>query len=347
MTEQEYVRTAMNRSLSGLTEDPLLAGKILAREKEQTKVKKKATLGLVLAAALVLVTMTAAVAAERLGLFDLLPGMNIRVAPEAASLVTTPEAQHTLAWEHVSLHVTEVIRSDDTAIALLEITPTDDNTLIVPEEWLTQGDLPAAGKQVIALRTLRPSLRIPGKANAEILYGSTWDAVQAEDGSLQMLFRLACPAEDATIRLRFETIPVMQTGVSPASIAFTLKAADVPAGQTRRAAGLPLEIPEYGVRIDEVTLTTTALRSTAQLTCTVANRAVYDTLFEDVFFVCCDENGDFLGAGLGGRNSHAEVDEDTFIRTSHFAPYTGDTLYIKVYEFGSAAPLAELVVPME
>lgn len=361
--ERRIIQSAINHALSGLTGDPLLERRILASEKEQPKMKKRLSLGLILVAAALLVTMTAAVAAERFGLFDLLQDGNVVLAPEAEALFQQPEEQHTLPWEHVSLRVAEFIRNDNTAAILLELTPTDADTLIIPEEWLEAGNIPADGRQLIALRTLTPSLRLPGMADAELLPYSSWNAVRTEDSSLQLIFQLRSgtlsdAAAEPSIRLRFETLPVTLTAggytldksaSAPASIAFTLEATEPPPAQTRRAAGLPLDIPECGIRIDEATLTTTALLSSAKITCTVMDHAVYDNLFQDVLLVCCDENWNILSSGLGGTNTYdtTAADEDAFRRTTHFAPYTGDTLYIRVYNFVSPTPLAQVVIPLE
>ena len=60
--EREKVHQAIDRTLSGLTGDPWLYNKISAAGKEETKVKRKVSVGLVLAIVLALLA-TAALAA--------------------------------------------------------------------------------------------------------------------------------------------------------------------------------------------------------------------------------------------------------------------------------------------
>ena len=66
--EQEKVQTAMNAALSGLREDPWLARRVLANAKGENVVVKKISVSMVIAIALVLLTVTGALAAA-LGLF--------------------------------------------------------------------------------------------------------------------------------------------------------------------------------------------------------------------------------------------------------------------------------------
>lgn len=66
--EQEKVQTAMNDALSGLREDPWLTQRVLANAKGENVVIKKISVSMVIAIALVLLTVTGALAAA-LGLF--------------------------------------------------------------------------------------------------------------------------------------------------------------------------------------------------------------------------------------------------------------------------------------
>ena len=66
--EQEKVQTAMNAALSGLREDPWLTQRVLANAKGENVVVKKISVSMVIAVALVLLTVTGALTAA-LGLF--------------------------------------------------------------------------------------------------------------------------------------------------------------------------------------------------------------------------------------------------------------------------------------
>ena len=66
--EQKKIQTAMNSALSGLQEDPWLAQRVLAHEKGETPVVKKISVTAILIIVLIILSMTAALAAG-LGLF--------------------------------------------------------------------------------------------------------------------------------------------------------------------------------------------------------------------------------------------------------------------------------------
>ena len=67
--EQKRVQQAMNATLSGLREDPWLARRVLANVKEEEPVRKKLSVSMIIAIALIILSITAAVAAG-LGLFE-------------------------------------------------------------------------------------------------------------------------------------------------------------------------------------------------------------------------------------------------------------------------------------
>ena len=69
--EQKKIQTAMNSALSGLQEDPWLAQRVLAHEKGETPVVKKISVTAILIIVLIILSMTAALAAG-LGLFGVL-----------------------------------------------------------------------------------------------------------------------------------------------------------------------------------------------------------------------------------------------------------------------------------
>lgn len=69
--EQKKVQKAMNTTLSGLREDPFLAQRVLAHQKGEEPVAKKISFTMILAIALVVLSMTAALAAG-LGVFGTL-----------------------------------------------------------------------------------------------------------------------------------------------------------------------------------------------------------------------------------------------------------------------------------
>lgn len=361
MSEDNCIRHAMNRSLSGLTGDPGLVARIITTEKEPSKMKSKASIGLILIAALLITGMTAALGAGAIGLFDHLLADSVNLPPEAAALITAAPEQQTLDWKHVSLRVTELLCHDNGAAALLEVFPFSDDTLLIPEEWLETGRIPESDKQIIALRIFTPTLRQPGQSEAYIPLSYQCKASTQDNGSLQLYYRInhggfITSQNSPTLRLRFETIPVVKENgrytldrsrYAPASIAFPLIQAEQPEPTLRHATGLPLELPELGIRLDDIALSTTLLHTSFSFTYTITDRTVYDGLTGGVLFRPCNEVWNLLSNGLDNYDLCRELDEDTILRTHHSEPYTSDALYIKVYGFMSSTPLAHLTLPLE
>lgn len=353
----------MDRSLSGLNGDPCLAARVIAAQKEHPPMKKKAPLGLIIAAVLLMMSMTAAIAAGQLGLFDLLRDRHVYLAPEARSLIVEPAEQHTLDWEHVSLHVSEVLCADGEAAVLVDIEPVSDEYLILPEDWLIANGLPESGRQIIALRFLSPSLQASGSQQAGAWWGCTPPTLRQTGNGLQALYNLSLGSfvantENLSIRLRFESYPVtspddLQTQdkrtYAPASISFPLTVTSPQPETIRHASGMPIELPGAGIRIDDVTLLTTSLRSAARLTITITDQELFGQITQ-LFFEPRDEAGSPIGFGFGSNKYvHNTIDQDTFAETCIFAPYTGDTLSFEVHalQHGQIDMLTELTVLLE
>lgn len=97
--ENDRLRHAIDTTLSGLAEDPWLAQRVLSKAKGEEKVKKKLSIGFILAMVVVLAAVSAAIAAtvnlfEKLGQFE--PRF-AEIAPkatlQAAAPVTTDSAE--------------------------------------------------------------------------------------------------------------------------------------------------------------------------------------------------------------------------------------------------------------
>lgn len=91
--EQKKVQCAINHSLSGLQEDPWLAAKILAAAKGEEPVKKKLSAAMVLAVALICVTLSGAIAAalNAWGIISFASRHSDTFVPENAALSITQE----------------------------------------------------------------------------------------------------------------------------------------------------------------------------------------------------------------------------------------------------------------
>lgn len=368
MDERERIRSAMDRALSGLREAPRLAERILMDGKETKPMKKKLSLAAAILAAAVLLGMTAALAAGELGLFGLLEGSGHALPEAVQEMVTVPARQQTLPWAHVRLEVLETLRAYDFAQVLLKVTPLSEDMLLVPEAWLDTESMPEAdGRQVIVLREHAPTLR-SGNGSSAVIGGWRTTFFPQEDGSVQALLFMAhdfdAAQDDLSVFMRFETIPARRTAAGtvlekgaqePANITFDLPGPmpDMQQIFTASGAGLPVLIPECGLRIDRVTITGTALYTDISVACTVINEDIYkapgaDGSPRELLVWVLDENGSAFPWGMRAPRDGSAPEADLLCSLSAApmdAPPEG--LRVIVCEAGQAEPVASVYIPLE
>lgn len=262
--EAEQIRQAMNRTLSGLPENPELERRILAANAGASK-HSAPRRKLLLIPALALCLLAGAFAAERSGLYDmLLASPQSGVLPEAAQLVDTPVTLHAVQSKHAALQVTQILRSGSDVLLLIEATPRMDGILLAPDRLLGSAagsstcrglmgfDAEAedaalthaenAGKQLVALDIHLHTTAHSG--NSAALEYRILDGELLENGGMHLLLYVRDEAfaadAEATLQLRFGTTPVTRGKPAPDYALQSLYAYD---SMHRSPAWLTLSLP--------------------------------------------------------------------------------------------------------
>lgn len=262
--EAEQIRQAMDRTLSGLPENPELEHRILAANAGAAK-RSAPRRKLLLIPALALCLLAGAFAAERSGLYDmLLASPQSGVLPEAAQLVDTPVILHAVQSKHAALQVMQVLRSGSDVLLLIEATPHSDEILLAPDRLLgNAADSSAcralmgfaaeaedallthaenAGKQLVAL-DIHLHTPVRSESSAALEY-RILDGKLLENGGMHLLLYVRDEAfasgEEATLQLRFGSTPVTRSETAPDYALQSLYAYD---SMHRSPAWLTLSLP--------------------------------------------------------------------------------------------------------
>lgn len=227
------------------------------------KMKKFAAIALAM-----LLVLTASVGiAEELGLFDLLAKvMGQTVLPEANELVKTDMAF--AETEHATYHVRQAVYDGKCAAIMVDIQPKREDILLLDETWWPEEDLAA---------WLMPELGDSTQTIAEyaaekgmtIIYAVMRQEPMDEcaviddwnNGTLSLLRSFNAEEETLPLTFTFTTFPYMPDGTylpSSDTAQFTLTAS-TPLWTVSSEESI--DLPDYGVRIDGVTVTGTVLQS--------------------------------------------------------------------------------------
>jgi len=273
--EAEQIRQAMDRTLSGLPEDPELERRILAANAGISK-RSAPRMKLLLIPALALCLLAGAFAAERSGLYDmLLASPQSGVLPEAAQLVDTPVTLHAVQSKHAALQVTQILRSGSDVLLLIEAAPRMDGILLTPDLLLgSAADSSAcralmgfdaeaedallthaenADKQLVALDV---HLHAPARSgNSAVLEYRILDGKLLENGSIHLLLCIRDEAfaagAEVSLQLRFGTTPVTRSEPAPDYALQRLYAYD---SMHRSPAWLTLSLPAPAAEADEISV---------------------------------------------------------------------------------------------
>lgn len=308
----DQVREALDCQLSSMEWSPEDTDKVLRRMREEQKpVKKKMSLGLVLAL-LVTALVTAAVAVGVPGILDVVErfsGKNA-VLPEAKEQVVTVGAS--AETELATFTVTEALYDGRAVSVLVTVLPKDEHTLLVPEpdfpeesacslidgvpEDVTLAEY-AAQHGYTTLVNTDVGLVNPGEYT-----GVSW----WKDGVLLIRLSFNAEGDEVPVELSCLTVPFLSDGSfdqsrqwQPARMTFTLQA--TPALWTATSE-TPIVCDAFGLRVDRLTLTGTALGVYMDMTCTTTDVETYAKTWPSLELL--DDQGVRFRSGMGGVGSH-------------------------------------------
>lgn len=261
--DRQRIHDALNRTLAPVAGDPQLEQRLLHRLQEdaQPTPRRLRPAKLLLIPALLLLLLTGAFAAERLGLFDMLLHRHEGgVLPEAEQLVDVPATLHATQSEHATLTVVQSLRTGGDVVLLIEAAPTAEGVLLAPDALLgtladnsacraMMGFEPEAGDAILThaenagrqLIVLDVRLSCPGDATLEY---TILDGELLSDGSMRLLLYAHDDAlsgsEALTLQLNWATTPVLRSLPAPDGALQTLWSLDSP---QRSAAYMTLAVP--------------------------------------------------------------------------------------------------------
>ena len=127
--EQEKVQRAMNTALSGVREDPWLARRVLAQGKGEKPMKKKISVVVLLAAALMMITAVAFAATSWTGIADFLEKIVGGWQVNGDAIVTPVIRSCESKW--LKLSATEAYWAEDGLSIVLKVEAADDRHAVV------------------------------------------------------------------------------------------------------------------------------------------------------------------------------------------------------------------------
>lgn len=241
--ERQCVHHALQCTLAPVRGDPQLEGRLLKQLRETPPDARGALRPsrLLLIPALLILLLTGAFAAERMGLFGmLLSGHEGGVLPGAEELVDVPATLHAVQSDHAEIAVVQSLRSGSDVLLLIEATPCAEGITLAPQSLLgtlaessayrammgfawDEGDAllthaENAGRRLIALdiRLQRPGQT--GSRTADVAY-TLVDGELLPDGSMRMLLYAQDEAfagdEEVTLQLHCSAAPVTRGDPAP------------------------------------------------------------------------------------------------------------------------------------
>ena len=304
MTERDLQRV-LTQSVQDvhLSEEARRAIRLAAKEERPVKMKKFVAIAL---AVMLMLSATAAVAAE-LGMFDFLARkMGQTVLPGANELVQMNLAS--AETEHANYLVSQAAYDGKSASIMIDITPKNEDILLLDETCSPDEDLMA---------WLKPEMEGSQQTIAEyaaengmtIIYATVRQEPMDEcaviddwnNGTLSLLRTFNAEKNPLPLTFTFTTFPYMPDGTylpSTTTVQFALKAA-APLWQVSHE--LSIDVPEFNMHIDRITLTGTAIQSYWEL-----HYSISDAADENLFYTfdVLSPNGELLPRGVLGMGGH-------------------------------------------
>lgn len=237
--EYQRLHDALENTLSPVTGDPQLEARLLTRLQADDSPSRPALrpARLLLIPALLLLLLTGAFAAERLGLFDmLLTRHEGGVLPEATQLVDVPVTLHATQSDYATVTVVQSLRSGGDVVLLIEATPRTEGILLAPADLLgplaengayrtlmgfgwEDEDAPLThaeglGRRLIAL-DLHLQLPEDEKGSPTVLTFTILDGELLADGGMRLLLHIRdgnfTDDDELTLQMRWGATPVVRS----------------------------------------------------------------------------------------------------------------------------------------
>ncbi len=306
MTERDLQRV-LNESVRDvrLSDDARRAIRLAAREERPVKMKKCMAIMLVL---VLMLSATVAVAAE-LGLFDFLArNMGQEVLPGAEKLVQSDVAYG--ETDDVIYTVKQAMYDGKSIALLVEMRPKDDKTFLMGEGWWEEDPIGGylydteeemlAEKRTVAqyatdngyTRMIEALINLPGYANAGI---DEWN-----NNVLTVLYSFEAEGDALTLAFEYFQFDKLTGEAQRVPDEITLKAA---APLWTVSSQESFDAPGFGIRVDGITITGTAVQSYWTLTYTVTDVEIAHYLGWNANVVDMDREyltPGMLGTGGGG-----------------------------------------------
>ncbi len=301
MTERDLQRV-LNESVRDvrLSDDARRAIRLAAREERPVKMKKCMAIMLVL---VLMLSATVAVAAE-LGLFDFLArNMGQEVLPGAEKLVQSDVAYG--ETDDVIYTVKQAMYDGKSAALLVEMRPKDDKTLLMGEGWWEEDPIGGyicdteeemlAEKRTVAQyaadngydRMIEALISLPGYAHAGI---DEWN-----NNVLTVLYSFEAEGDELVLAFEYFQFDRIAGEAQRVPDEITLKATAPLWTVSSRES---FDAPGFGIRVDGITITGTAVQSYWTLTYTVTDVEIARSLGWNANVV--DMNREYLPRGVLG-----------------------------------------------
>lgn len=305
--------------------DPAFEGRIhqtlaeLRRDEEEKPVKRiGVSIGLVLA--IVLLAAVALAAASQWGVMDFLDSRHgVQVLPEATGLLQQDVPQEGGQADLATFTLREAALDGRDIFMVVAVAPTDGDTLLLGTDAMPGDLMSNMGPRFAGMQTtIADYAAQQGKTrlvhtNMAEEHVNSLDFVLEEDGTLVYMLTgtLEADASAVPITLRCITIPydgesLTMDGRQEVALTFTLQAADVKA---EVASDTPVVFADCGVRVDRLTLSSTALSTHVRLEFTVIDEAAYALTDDGLWFEFLDEGGERVAGGATGVGSIGPLDE--------------------------------------
>ncbi len=273
MTERDLQRI-LTHSVQDVHLSDEAKRRIRLAAKEERPVKAKKTIAVILAMLLAL-SAGVGIAAE-LGMFDFLSRkMGQTVLPGANDLVQTNIASG--ETDHVAYTIRQAAYDGRSATLLVEMRPKDDQTLLIGPSWMLEDELRwyADGIADSDSRTIAQYAADNGFTRiveARIDFGVTVDISCIDEWNnnvMTALYSFSAEGSELVWPIEYCAYDHLTRASQRTPDSIPLKADPTPLWQVSSSESF--DAPDYGLRIDGVTITGTAVQSYWEITCTVTD----------------------------------------------------------------------------
>lgn len=287
------------------------------KQSEEVQPMRKIKMGAVIAIALILMAAVALAATTQMGLWDFLTlrGQESEMLPEARDLIQPGDSGNTAATSLATLSLKEGMYDGKTVYAVFEVKPQAADILLLAgdcspsdrADYLTGN--PALAETTLGDwahslgrdRDIFVGVRGIDEALGSIVF-STWDFSMAEDGTLYIMASgsATSSSQRLDIAVTLLTYPDSSSKPETADMAFTLNASP---NRSFVEYATPILFADCGVEVTQVTLTSSAMATHAEVRFHVVDEAAYAATGDGLWFEFLDAEGQAISLGVFGSGS--------------------------------------------